>query len=160
MLKSKKTYLNLLVIVALILQVVAIATNDWSVYSGASKMNWGLWKSCAGNTHCLHLPPEGNKMFPKNSLEAARAFAILGSLSMAISLYYMNMYPTKKLMLSHLLLAGGICSVVAAIIWSAELLKWPGSTGKDVKASPGYSFYLNLSGGVLAVVAAVANHYG
>ena len=171
--KNKQLFMTILMVVIIALQVVAISTNDWSIasYNSASavamklKANWGLWKECSGGVigkvsggSCSHLPPQGSSPFPKNSLEAARAFAVLGPCLVAIAMLGSYVYPMKQKNICMLLLAGAISSIIAMVIWSAELLKLksglPSPAPSTIAGSPGYSFYLNLSAGVLGLIGA------
>jgi hypothetical protein len=170
--KNKKMYLLILGVLALGLVVAAISTDEWmagsmsppSTVAGLKvKYNFGLWKGCnyamlngkkqkppAGQSSCGHLPPSGDKKFPKNSLDACRAFAILSAVLIAfglVALYTGHRYA------SWLLVGGGVSSLVAMAIWAGELLKINTGQGITYKGSPGYSFYLNLGGGVFALIA-------
>ena len=71
-----------------------------------TEINIGLWKACGelwGNANgisgdmdvCIHLPPDGVKSFPKNSLYTTRAFAIMGVSLIFIAL--VSMMFMKKL---------------------------------------------------------------
>jgi len=144
--------------VLLVLQVVAMSTEYWSVKSGdgSAKTNMGLWKWCMSvppqvPETCSHLPVDGDKTFPKNSLYAVRSFAVLSSLLTVGALACVLM---KKMQYYGMLLAGaGICSLVACTIWSAELLK--PNDQVDLKYNVGYSFYINLVAGLGAIGASL-----
>jgi len=163
--KNKKMYLSLLCVAVLALQVAAVSTNDWTVMSqGGSKMNYGLWKTCmktGGITSitanvCIDLPPKASldKNFKKNSLYAARVLAVLGPVLVAVALLNMYMKPLATKWNCALLLAGALASLVAMAVWAAEMMNPDKGGGGNPKGSPGYSFYLNLAGGVLGLVAA------
>lgn len=156
-LSNKKYLLTLLALVTIVLQVVAISTEYWATYKSPGMVvtrveeHWGLWKQCitvSGNEVCRHTPPSDDKKFKKNSLEATRAFAIMGPLFVSMSVLSMYMRPSAKKWHCALMLLGAVCSLVAMTIFAAELLKLDESKG-----TPGYSFYLNLAGGVMALVA-------
>ena len=157
---NKQGIVYLLLVVAIALQVSAISTDHWSCHKDTGiTMHIGLWKMCMdvpGGTKCSHAPPEGvdAKGFPKNSLYAVRAFAILGVLLVAFSLVCAAYLKGNNKCQVMCLVGGAVCSIIANIIWAAELLKFGGSTNDAIKADPGYSFYLNLSGGLVALLAA------
>lgn len=167
--KNKNMYLSMLGLVAVALQVTAVSTDYWSAVSNVpnpvglagSKMNmhWGLWKSCnvqvvngqAGASACIHMPPN-TPTYKKNSLSAARVFAILGPLLVAFALSGSYLYPMKQKTMCSLLVMGAVSSLIATAIWGSDLQN-PTMSG-NLSGSPGYSFYLNLSGAVFALVAA------
>lgn len=164
--RNKKLLLTLLALGALALQVTAVSTQYWATKSAGAaiaveKSHWGLWRECtyvSGTNNlkeCSHLPPSGNTKFKKNSLETTRAFAIMGPLFVFISLLFSFMYPLSHQLQCLFMLLGALSSVIAMIIFSSELLRpFENSAGKP--GSPGYSFYLNLAGGVTAFIAAFA----
>lgn len=176
---NKQEMLYGLCMVALALQLTAVCTDHWSVKNikmsdadAGADINMGLWKGCgegwakyqgiSGDSDvCLHLPIEGMKTFPKNALQAARVFAIMGIVLVFVALVcmmYMKNYKKCQLMC---LLAGGLSSLIAMAIWSSEMLKIKiGDNSKSVKFNPGYSFYLNLVGGLAAMGAAAYYYYG
>jgi hypothetical protein len=177
---NKQEMLYGLCMVAMALQLTAICTEHWSVKSASglpsgdsADLAMGLWKLCgeasgkvmniSGDVDaCAHLPLDGVKTFPKNSLYAARAFALVGVImvfSALMCMMYMKGYKRCQLVS---LLAGGAASIIASIVWAAELLKvkFDDSQQGTIKFSPGYSFYLNLAGGLVALMAAVYYYYG
>ena len=155
--------------VVLALQLTAVCTEHWGVKTLNipfdninADVSMGLWKACGeswGKIHdirgetdiCLDLPIHGMKSFPKNSLYATRCFAIIGVILVFMALVYRN----NKTFQLVCLVSGGLASLIAMIIWASELLKIKiGDNLPSVKFKPGYSFYLNLSGGVMALAAA------
>lgn len=165
-----------LCIATLALQLTAISTDHWSVKkkNGSDpNLNIGLWKACGKDVDssipkvnineslCVHLPMDGWKSFPKNSLEAVRAFAILGSVLVFMSLMCMMYMKSYKRCQLVCLVAGGLCSLIAEGIWVAELTKLkPADNKPAVKFDLGYSYYLNMGGGLLALVCAWYYNYG
>lgn len=148
---NQKMYIALMGAGALILQVVALSTNYWSIQSGSSlsgisrnfKQNVGLWKTCTQNNNkdnCYKIKDASH------AIEAARAFAIMGAAFVLLGLLSMSkIYPMKKKHQAGLLALGGICSIIAMGVWVGEELQG----GK-----PGYSLYLNSIGALLALLAA------
>lgn len=165
---SKEQVVIALSLIALALQASAIATDYWSVRAQDSGINnitlnlhMGLWKFCAdggnGNsdlTGCKHLPPENDRFFPKNSLYAARVFAILGVILVFCAAGCSMYMKTSKQCQLMCLIAGGISSLIAMGIWAKEMLRLQVMGATELKFNPGYSFYLNLAGGAFALVAA------
>lgn len=165
-----------LCLLALVLQGSAIGIDKWShkkytppsgVAGAKVHLDMGLWKICirsSGNSVCKHLPIEGDKEFPKNSLYAVRAFAILGALLVLLACacsMCMKMSPKVHM---AMLLVGGICSLIANGIWLAELTKLKADTNipgmpNELKTEPAMAFYLNAVGGLIAVLVAVSMYY-
>lgn len=180
---NKQEMLYGLCMVALAMQLTAVSTENWSVKSGDSYLPhlpkgdhldiaFGLWKGCgegwgkvsriSGNVDvCVHLPIEGVKTFPKNSLYAARAFAVIGSVLIFMAMTCMMYMKNHKRCQLVMLMAGGMASIIASIIWAAEMLKVKvDDNGPTIKFNPGYSFYLNMVGGLVGLLAAAYYYYG
>ena len=161
--KNEKVYLLLLGVVALGLNVTAVATEEWSVlsHSGGGKSTVGLWKACdkgmtGGANTCVDMPNNNdpNKThFKKIALDVCRAFAIISLLLILIGLW---LVVTGHKHACLFLLGGGLSSLIAMGVWAGEMLKPYNNWGNKKAMSPGYSFYLNLAGGVLAVIAGLA----
>jgi hypothetical protein len=151
-------YVTLLAMTAIFLQVSAISTNHWQTGKllGDIPYNSGLWKKCSKKECDEHLPPDNKeKGYPKNSLEATRAFAILGPVLIVLGLSLMYLQNTNKKLQTVLLVCGALASLISIIIYSAELLKIKlGNT--EIHGSPGYSYYLNMAGGVMGLVTVFA----
>jgi hypothetical protein len=178
-----KEFLYVVAMISVALQTTAISTEYWGTLSASKagitvpsqmhgEASMGLWKVCGeiwGNPSgvgkvdadvCLHLPPEGAKNFPKNSLYAARVFSLLGLSFVVLAILSMLTMPAKPLHHAVLFFLGGVCSLIANIVWAAELLHIKVSDSQDkLKFSPGFSFYLNLggsftclAGGILSLV--------
>jgi len=165
---SKQQMLSLLCVLAMALQITAISTSYWSDKSGqynglSGDAHMGLWKACVSGSGtysgvsasmdgCIDTPPSEtiSPKFPKNSLHAVRAFAIMGVVFVFLASFGMMYMPSYRKSQLTLLIAGGLSSLIAGAIWAGELLKID-----NMKMKPGYSFYLNLVGGLLALVASV-----
>lgn len=180
---NKQEILYGLGMIALALQIGAISTDHWSVAS-ASKLNAslpqgvhgdaavGLWRACgevwgkSGNQSadanvCIHLPIDGLKSFPKNSLYAARTFSILGVLMIfgaLMCMMYMQKYTRCQLMM---LIGGGISCLIGMAIWGAELKKIKYDDSKPaIKMDFGYSYFLAMAAGFVALIAAFYHYRG
>ena len=155
--EGRREVFYVLLLIALVLQVVAISTDYWSVKdgpkTGSAKIidHVGLWKMCgtisnsaASGSVCEHLPPKDEKYFPKNSLYAVRIFSLLGTLLMLYSmgsLAYGEKYDRKQLIS---LLSGVGCVLLSVVIYSAEMFKIKDNDTSVTKFKPGYSFYLSI----------------
>lgn len=144
-------------LVGLALQIAAISTSCWS---HSSMTDIGLWKSCAGHSsNCVHLPPDGDKSFPKNSLYVVRAFSIISAIFLACGvLCYCYLCKTatdgtKKM--CSCLYAATVAGLIAIVVWVAEMLKIGGQ-----KFKPGYSLFLFIGGTVAAMISALYAYMG
>jgi hypothetical protein len=191
---SKQDIIYGMGLIILALQVTAISSPQWSMCKDEQKKkdlnltklenDVGLWKSCLvatgdiGNLNktlkgkaeldtCIHLPPDDNTIydkFPKNSLEAVRAFALMGPLFIFLGLMCMMYMKAWKRCPMVFLLLGGLFSLIANIIWFAEFRKLnialDNKPSIEAKYSVGYSFYLNMAGGIFGLLAAAYYYYG
>ena len=158
---NKKQLLSLVGVAIVVMMVVAIASNEWSVKkipNGQGKATYGLWKACVAGTKveslnkCVDLPLD-HPNFPKDSLYAARVFAILGAILMACALFCLRWNRGKNCQVMCLLL-GGLSSIAAAAIWMKDFKNLNG-----VSYDQGYSFHLNWVAGAGAVLMAVCMFY-
>jgi hypothetical protein len=154
---NKKEIVYGICVITLAIQLTSVITNEWGIQKsegGLVTQNMGLWKlhtvEKGGFTNDIHLPPNNDDKFPKNSLYACRAFSIIGILCVFSALVLMYKYPSKMLMHYWLLLAGGIASILSMIIYAIEMLKFDGN-----KFDTGYSFHLQWIAGVIAVFTAI-----
>ena len=150
--ESKHIIFYVLILAVLVMQLVSISTEDWSCLKSL-KINEGLWQACAapsGKKICTDLPPSktSDPSFPKNALNAARALAIIGLVMVILAVVCKYMYPGHKCCMV-LLLLGGLCSVFAAVVWAVKVHKH----SKGLKY--GYSYWLSLVAGILAVLLSV-----
>jgi len=175
--------IHLLCIVALVLQVTAISTKKWSVIDLKnedllasivgelpsdfdSEGSIGLWKACgniwgsvndvSGNVcGCVDLPVESWESFPKRSLHVVRFFSILGAILMLVGLVYLMFMKKSKKSAATCLLLGGLCSLIATMVWYNNFLEVKLNvdqvTVATVQMSLGYSYYLNLFACLLAL---------
>lgn len=160
-----KVIIYVICLVVIVLQLVAIITHEWSIKIeshddiGSASEKMGLWKVCyqidtisTKEQGCYHIPNEKNPNFPKYSLNLCRVFAILGVICVVAVLSMF--YKTQKKLQLEMLIIGSLCSLVCMIVWAVNLFKYKDGNGNEMKLNPGYSFYLNAIGGVLALVAA------
>ena len=141
---SKQQIVSGLVLVALALEIAAIATPNWGSSSG---LTIGLWKSCLSGGQCVQLPMNADDTFPKNSLHAVRAFCIMSAVFL-----FLSICPSAHMPLDvggkskALMMAGGVSALLAMVIWLAEFSKLSGN-----KITPAYSFYLNVGAAICAL---------
>ena len=171
--------------VALALQVSAISTKKWSVLNLKdedlvanlvdqlppdvnSEMTLGLWQACgniwgtvddlSGNVcACLDLPVDRWSEFPARSLNTSRVFSILGAL---LVLTGMVLSGSCQKWAGACLLLGGLCSLLATLVWYNNLTELQLSLDDvnkvTLKMELGYSYFLNLLGSLLALWAGVS----
>lgn len=146
-----------LALIALLLQLISVSTSRWSVRSQEAGPNgvsldiyMGLWKICtdAGDDRvdmigCKYLPPD-DPMFPTKSLHTVRTLVLVG-----ILLTLCGLVAKKRICL----IAGGICSLLACVVWYNNLLQIRVMGPLEMKFNIGYSLVLNFIGGVLALLA-------
>lgn len=156
--------------IALAMQVGAVATDFWSVKKVKNgpanvKLNMGLWKACAvgkdgdvSAKKCLHLPVTSDVEFPRNSLYAVRVFSILSCviLAMALSCMYTNRCGAKTM--ANLLILATLCALGGCLIWAIEFHKI--KTNMNIRGTPdtptvnfnmGPSFFISLVAGLVMV---------
>lgn len=146
-----------LALVALLLQLLAVSTNHWSVRSqqapaGGISLDiyMGLWKICtdAGDDRadmigCKYLPPD-DPQFPAKSLHTVRMLSLI-----ALLLTLCGVVSKRRLCL----VAGGICSLLACLVWYNNLMQIRVMGPLEMKFDIGYSLLLNFIGGVMALMA-------
>lgn len=166
---------QVLCLVALLLQSLAVGSDYWSVKNqklGNSQggdvsigIHFGLWRMCAdgGNSNedinaCKHIPMDGDSSFPKNSLYAVRVFGLLSVALLLIALIqsYYNSGSNKAQMLC--LVGAGVCSLISMAIWAAEFNKIKVFGPDPTQFNMGVSFYINIIAGLVALVGAYQLH--
>ena len=156
------------IIFILILGIVAVSTNYWSTNTintidpdtrNPAKMSGdiGLWKSCmyvneSGNTQsdCTDSSESGPDDSTPNlkNIKTVRILSISSLVLIALSLYLLYAMPKQKEYFILCLVLAGILSVISVILWNNDPgLKDPSNTAKH-----GYSWYLELISGLLAVL--------
>jgi hypothetical protein len=151
-------YILGLLVVAL--QTAAISTKEWSertqtgIGSSQTKITIGLWDTCNNDT-CMKIPFSNsslNKNFPTVELWICRVFAILGVILVLIAMFAMFRTNSKMYKWApRLLIAGGICSMIATIVWSVKFIHVKGPDGSVVKFNPGYSLIINSAAAMIAI---------
>lgn len=143
---SKTICLILCILIALLL-LIAIIAPEWSSKSiNSASMKMGLWKACVAQnnskTTCKSIP-SSLKNFPTTYLYLVRIFAILGFLFILASIYFCIVDNNKYHV--YLLLAGGIMSLIAIVVWKGKLQEIPaGGSLAPIKYSSGICLYMTL----------------
>jgi len=158
-----------LLAVALVLQVVSVATNAWTSTSGSpgagakSKNEMGLWKKCmvgsdggASANGCVNLfdavDTNGKTLSDKTKTEvdAIRGLVIASIVLIPVFVALAWFKPEMKVLNGSVLALSVVAGVVAAGLWvnNDDLV----NTDDRVK-SLGYSYWLNVAGYSLTLVA-------
>jgi hypothetical protein len=132
----------------------------------------GLWKGCGSLSAkvdgksgeldaCIHVPVDGVKRFPKNSLHICRSLVILSYAFLIASVFVVLNSPLNlKKICVPLLIMSGILGVIANIVWASDFMhvslddKLP-----KLRMKPGSAFYLNLLGSVCPLIATIYVYY-
>ena len=153
--------------VALILQVVSVATNAWSSTAGSpgsgakSTIEMGLWKKCVVGSDgaadaCLNLfdavDINGKTLSDKSKTEvdAIRGLVIASIVLIPVFVALACFKPEMKVLNGSVLALSVVAGVVAAGLWvnNDDLV-----TPDDRVKSLGYSYWLNVAGYSLTLVA-------
>lgn len=169
---SNNDFLYVVIMIALVLQLTAITTDYWGSKSAKKDIlpgkthgeaSMGLWRVCGeiwgkydnekyDLDFCVHLPPEGEKSFPKNSLYTVRIFALMAVVFLLFALLCLLTMKEKHTCYIIFFFLAGISSLIANIVWATELLSIKVSDSKEkLKFNPGFSFYLNLCASIVCL---------
>lgn len=157
---NKKQVLYAVVMVALVLQLVSLSTDDWLVnksHGTTLSTKMGLWNKCVGD-NCTEINVCTDPM--PNSLNAVRALTVLAVVLAFCSCCCMyngtSMGMGMGMKPVHMLAGAGLACIVATIVYVKEF--------KDAKQYKdldlGYSFHLNWVAGVLLLGAAGYQYMG
>lgn len=180
----------LVVVMLLILSSLSVFTNTWSVIEmksdlGKSESDAGLWKTCMKITgpdgKVVPNPiPNSTKslrdMYPfskdytcsdpqnagykSSTLTAIRVFSITGLVLLLFSVILIIAAPEHKGYFMISLMIGGICSIVASILWATDKdIQIPSDSPSNVTEHYGYSWYLSLISGIIAILFSLLVHF-
>jgi hypothetical protein len=154
------------IILILILGIVAVSTNYWSTTNTINSINSntgnpaklsgdiGLWKSCLYDTELSETQSDcTNSSDPSiglKNLKTVRILSISSLVLIALSLYLLYAMPKQKEYFILCLVLAGILSVISVILWNND----PGIKDPSGNTKHGYSWYLELISGLLAVLLA------
>ena len=140
---------NTVIFAIVVMQIVGLLTNKWSLaptpYNGASR---GLWKVCTkiSCTDITNIPENASTSF-----YIVRTLSFLGALLTSLSLLSVFTHRNEKYHVP-LLVIGGLLSIASAVVFVSD---------KNIfssKETLGYSWYLTVVGGALAVVVGGADY--
>lgn len=144
---------NILIITSLlVIFIIPTFTDFWTTLSisDLNSSNIGLWNICtniSGGITCKNIKDLSDRQSSK--LDIIRSTSILAATLVACSLILYIFYPKNYLAVKIPLFFGFICALVASSIWY---------TFKEVNpknSNFGYSWYLEVIGCILSVIAAV-----
>ena len=150
------------IILILILGIIAISTKYWStnnikIYGVNAGIDIGLWKVCTymkGKNQDKTICNNTNKQNGPDlkHLNAVKILSISSIVLVVISLYLIYAMPKHKEYFILSLVLAGILSIISVILWNNDpsLKNTTGDKSNDLK--PGYSFYLELSSGLIAIL--------
>ena len=162
MLRSNIVVIIIAVIVALVIGLGTF-TNYWTVYSRniqnpanpsdtiSAKYNSGLWKTCISLDDVKNCADtkHASKTQDSNNLNGSKGAAIIGFSLIILGVIILIFAPKTYIAFTIAFILGGIASVASAISWASDRTLNPDDT------SYGYSYYLELIGGIIAVVFAL-----
>lgn len=127
---------------------ISLATNKWTVISNKIfTANQGVWQSCGNidfNIKDINVDVKGEKCIgtSDSSFTPIKILTVLGLVLIVLGLILTNYHTYSNI----IIVLGGICSLISAIIWSTNKKLKPDGTNY------GYSWYLQLIGGILAII--------
>ena len=127
---------------------ISLATNKWTVISNQIlSANQGVWQACGQvqlNIKTGNIDIDSQKCVPTNdsTFTPIKILTVSGSVLVVLGLLLTNYHTYSNISI----ILGGICALVAAIIWSTNKKLKPDGTNY------GYSWYLQLIGGILAII--------
>lgn len=146
----KSVGFNTVIFVIVVAQIVGLLTHEWSLppspYKGASR---GLWKVCSPDKICKDIDNIPDNAI--NSMYAIRTLAFIGTLLTSLGFLSVLTHRHEKYHVT-LIIIGGLLSIISAIVYA---------TDKNVFSSVetlGYSWYLTVISGALAVIIGLADY--
>ena len=133
----------------------------------SGNMDMGIWQTCgniSANINTPNIPDMPNININNNmrrgininansctsnddsNFTAVKIFSVLGLLLLIAGIVLLHMMPEHHIYSVITIVLGGICSLLAAILWSTNKNLKPDGTNL------GYSWYLQLLGSVLGVI--------
>lgn len=127
---------------------ISLATNKWTVISNQIlSANQGVWQACGQvqlNIKTGNIDIDGKKCVSTSdsAFTPIKILTVLGLVLVVFGLLLSNYHIYSNISI----ILGGICALIAAIIWSTNKKLKPDGTNY------GYSWYLQLIGGILAII--------
>ena len=149
-----------IIIIVLILGIIAVSTNYWSVknlqfQSIDLQSNIGLWKACEhspDNISCFNTTDKSQN-FDFKHLQTIKILSISSLVLIVLALYLLYSMPKQKEYYIICLVLAGILSIISVILWNNE------PQLKQYKFNNAYSFYLELSSGIIAILLGLATQF-
>ncbi len=142
--------------VIIIFSIIAISTNYWMYGSNLDfEENIGLWNTCSSISSDTNETCEKTSDLNKiKNLIAIQFFSVSSLLLMIASLFLMHFFPNKLYSVICIGLSG-IFALISCILWKTD----PSMKDKDPNAKTGYSFYLEIFSGLLAITLSILLQY-
>lgn len=145
-------YMSLILLVAVLFQIIAIATPHWSEATMMDvEFSLGLWKGCMGdncNKDLNDLPPDKLK-----SVKAVRGLSIVAVVFLSLGFICPFMaHEMSEMCGKWFVLLGALFSFVASGVWYHNLMEMGGNGVPQVKMVAGSSYYMSVMSGMLSLV--------
>jgi len=153
------------VILILILSIVAVSTNYWSINSitlnndpdSNITSDYGLWNFCQsqGNNKktCINtMDITSNNL---KNLKTVRILSISSLVLIALSLYLLYAMPNQKEYFILCVVLSGILSIISVILWNND----PAFKNIIGAIKHGYSWYLELISGLIAILLGILTQF-
>jgi len=156
-------YIIILSTIALLLQIIAIITNYWSVYSFGSIVRYfGIWKLCSNIKGDKCTDPFDNSLLsiPDKPLLKCTLLSVLSAT--LVFLGSIGRTILAKNVRTSLLLLGGVGCCITVFIWNKNMRDielTDGINQHKLKFNLGYSSYFLLLGGIVSIIAGISLAY-
>jgi len=156
------------VILILILSIIAVSTNYWSINSITLNndpdsnitnitSDYGLWNFCQsqGNNRktCINtMDISSNNL---KNLKTVRILSISSLVLIALSLYLLYAMPNQKEYFILCVVLSGILSIISVILWNND----PAFKNIIGSIKHGYSWYLELISGLIAILLGILTQF-
>lgn len=164
--ESIKIYVLILI---LILSIIAVSTNYWSIntitlnndpdsiISNSIKSDYGLWNICQsqGNNRktCINtMDLSSNNL---KNLKTVRMLSISSLILIALSLYLLYSMPNQKEYFILCIVLAGILSIISVILWNND----PAFKNIIGGIKHGYSWYLELISGLITILLGILTQF-
>lgn len=146
-----KTYKTLLIVLSVFFSIVALSTPHWSEATiGNVEMSAGLWNTCM-NQKCDNeldqLPPDN-----LSAIKATRAFSVSALIFLSVGLLCCSALQDANCSKLFVFL-GGLCALISLATWNSGMMKISMGGQQQAILVPGYSFYMSMLSGVIALIA-------
>ena len=160
----------------LIISIIAVSTNYWSTTSvvdddtSVVNIDIGLWKVCnttgdlieCKDTDNIGYDLGSNAKYEFKNLEAIKILSISSIVLILISIVVLFLIPNNKEYLVIFLVLAGLFFIISAILLKTEPLFKNAlliNSMKGYSLKSGYSWYLELIGGIIAILLGIATQF-